>query len=70
MANSDLPFGGVGQAGYGKYHGEAGFRFFVHQKSVMLKGVQNMWPLTEIYPPYTEDKQKLIRYLMMTGNIT
>lgn len=28
VANSHLPFGGVGKSGYGRYHGEAGFKYF------------------------------------------
>ena len=70
VLNSELPFGGVGNSGYGKYHGEAGFRFFVHQKSVMLKPVMNSWPSNALYPPYTKDKQELIKRLQSVGNLT
>ena len=31
-----LPFGGVGASGYGAYHGEAGFREFSHERSVLV----------------------------------
>lgn len=38
MSNSELPFGGVGQSGYGgAYHGAASFDLFSHRKSVMRK---------------------------------
>ncbi len=31
---SSLPFGGVGESGYGSYHGRAGFDTFSHRKSI------------------------------------
>ena len=34
----NLPFGGVGQSGIGKFHGEEGFRNFSNQKSITFKG--------------------------------
>jgi coniferyl-aldehyde dehydrogenase len=34
MMLSDLPFGGVGQSGYGAYHGEVGFTTFTHLRAV------------------------------------
>ena len=35
--NPDLPFGGVGYSGYGKYHGEAGFKALSNAKPVFIK---------------------------------
>lgn len=37
MANPELPFGGVGNSGMGRYHGKFGFDSFSHQKSVLQK---------------------------------
>ena len=34
---SDLPFGGVGESGYGAYHGKTGFDTFSHRKSVVRR---------------------------------
>jgi acyl-CoA reductase-like NAD-dependent aldehyde dehydrogenase len=34
---SELPFGGVGESGIGRYHGKAGFDTFSHFKSVLRK---------------------------------
>ena len=31
----DLPFGGVGASGFGRYHGRAGFECFSNMKSVL-----------------------------------
>ena len=50
VAHDGLPFGGVGDSGWGAYHGEAGFLRFCHQKSVLL---QSRWSMgTLLYPPY------------------
>ena len=50
VAHDNLPFGGVGDSGWGSYHGEAGFVRFCHQKSVL---VQSRWaPGALLYPPY------------------
>lgn len=35
LANPYLPFGGVGQSGFGAYHGEHSFQTFSHQKGVL-----------------------------------
>lgn len=34
---SDMPFGGVGESGYGAYHGKTGFDTFSHRKSVLRR---------------------------------
>lgn len=38
VANGNLPFGGVGPSGLGKYHGKDSFNTFTHSKSVMKRG--------------------------------
>lgn len=63
MLNSDLPFGGVGYSGYGRYHGIEGFKAFSNPKSVMAKTVMNSYPYSKIFPPFTQDKQNLIKML-------
>ena len=50
IAHDNLPFGGVGDSGWGAYHGEQGFLRFCHQKSVL---VQSRWAMGHLfYPPY------------------
>jgi len=62
IANSNLPFGGVGNSGMGNYHGKAGFDTFTHKKSVLDKAT---WLDPSVkYPPYTSKKLKLIRWIM------
>ncbi len=49
----ELPFGGVGSSGMGKYHGKAGFDNFTHFKSVLKRP---FWlDLNFRYPPYKLD---------------
>lgn len=50
LGNLDLPFGGIGSSGFGKYHGRKSFQTFSHQKSIMKKGTWLDIPLR--YPPY------------------
>ncbi len=51
LGNMDLPFGGVGQSGFGSYHGKQSFDTFSHQKSVMKKA--NWLDIPMRYPPYS-----------------
>ena len=49
----ELPFGGVGTSGMGKYHGKASFDNFTHYKSVLKRP---FWlDLNFRYPPYKLD---------------
>ncbi|MEL0456285.1 aldehyde dehydrogenase [Flavobacteriaceae bacterium SZ-1-7] len=38
FGNQNLPFGGVGASGMGKYHGKYGFDTFSHQKAIIKRG--------------------------------
>ena len=50
IAHENLPFGGVGESGWGAYHGETGFLRFTQQKPVLL---QSRWAAAGLfYPPY------------------
>ncbi|WP_439587023.1 coniferyl aldehyde dehydrogenase [Hydrogenophaga sp.] len=50
VAHEGLPFGGVGESGWGSYHGESGFLRFTQQKPVL---VQSRWAMGKLfYPPY------------------
>lgn len=50
LANSAMPFGGVGESGMGGYHGKWSFDTFTHWKSVLKKS--NLIDLPMRYPPY------------------
>ncbi|MBN2280342.1 MAG: aldehyde dehydrogenase [Candidatus Marinimicrobia bacterium] len=59
IANSNLPFGGVGHSGIGSYHGEAGFRAFSHYKSILDK--PSWFELGLKYFPQTKGKLNFIK---------
>ncbi len=59
IANSNLPFGGVGNSGLGSYHGEAGFKVFTHYKSILDKPTFIELPLK--YYPHTHTKMSWIK---------
>ena len=50
IANDRLPFGGIGQSGMGKYHGESTFKTFSHYKPYLSKPLWIDPPLR--YPPF------------------
>lgn len=58
VAQEDLPFGGVGASGMGRYHGVEGFRTFSHEKSVFVRPKLSFMKL--IYPPYGKWIQKTL----------
>ncbi len=62
LSNDYLPFGGVGNSGFGNYHGKYGFEAFSHKKAVLNRVT---WGEPDIkYPPYTEKKLGWIKKLM------
>lgn len=62
LANSNLPFGGVGNSGLGQYHGVFGFEAFSHQKSILHKSFWLETPLK--YWPYSNKKLNWIKKLL------
>jgi aldehyde dehydrogenase (NAD+) len=50
----DLPFGGVGNSGMGKYHGEWGFRTYTNARGVLYHGTRIDPDLR--YPPYSSER--------------
>jgi len=65
VAHDHLPFGGVGDSGWGAYHGEHGFLRFSHQKAVYLQG---RWSAAQwLYPPYGQRFDKLMAVLRRWG---
>ena len=62
MANPELPFGGTGYSGMGRYHGKFGFDTFSHQKSVMKR---SFWFDAAIrYAPSSARKRYLLKKLL------
>lgn len=51
---NDLPFGGVGKSGMGKYHGKEGFEAFSNKQSIFVqRGIGHFTGLKLLYPPYS-----------------
>ena len=61
VAHDNLPFGGVGDSGWGAYHGETGFLRFCHQKAVFTQSRLGLGHL--FYPPYGERWRRLMAWL-------
>jgi len=58
IINDRLPFGGIGNSGMGKYHGEATFNTFSHFKPYISKPLWIDIPLR--YPPF-KNKMKFLK---------
>ncbi|MEA2344908.1 MAG: aldehyde dehydrogenase [Thermoanaerobaculia bacterium] len=55
----NLPFGGVGESGVGKAHGQFGFEAFSNARGVFEQPTR-FSAIQLLYPPYTKFKKKLI----------
>ena len=62
LANHNLPFGGIGNSGQGRYHGYFGFLELSHQRAVLENNLPNS-SLDLIYPPYSAAKSTFIQIL-------
>ncbi len=61
VVNPNLPFGGIGESGIGKYHGKYSFEVFSHAKAYMTRSTKIDPKIA--YPPYG-NKEKLIRKIL------
>ncbi len=55
------PFGGVGDSGMGRYHGQWSFETFTHRKGVLAKSTHLDFPVR--YPPYTDGHLALMKLI-------
>jgi acyl-CoA reductase-like NAD-dependent aldehyde dehydrogenase len=62
VAQDDLPFGGVGPSGMGRYHGREGFDTFSQRKSVFRQSRLNGLKLFRA--PYGKRFEALVRFLL------
>ena len=62
VANPNLPFGGVGNSGFGAYHGEASFEVFSHRKTYMKKSTR--FDPKFLYPPYDDQQVRMIKKVL------
>lgn len=56
-----IPFGGVGQSGFGQYHGKFSFDNFSNRKPVARRSF--LIEFSFRYPPWNEKKLQLLRHL-------
>merc|ERR1711920_628591 len=67
LANSELPFGGVGKSGMGTSHGHYSFKAFTHEKAVLQKypAIDELPIMKQLlaarFPPYTNLKEILLK---------
>lgn len=62
LTNENLPFGGVGSSGMGRYHGRAGFDTFTHEKSIYE--VPSWWDMPYRFHPYTEKAMNILKKVL------
>lgn len=58
MVSPELPFGGIGNSGMGRYTGWYGFETFSHMKPVMKRSFRFDAPMR--YPPYSDFKRRIM----------
>jgi aldehyde dehydrogenase (NAD+) len=61
VASVNLPFGGVGNSGMGRYHGYESFKAFTYEKGIVKRS--SKIDIKLVFPPY-KNKLKLIRKVM------
>lgn len=69
--SANLPFGGVGGSGFGKYHGKYTLDTFSNQRAVLKRGFNPIleWIGSSRYPPYNDNKLLFLTQLGMNRKI-
>ncbi|MBT2555963.1 aldehyde dehydrogenase family protein [Arthrobacter sp. ISL-5] len=62
VGQDDLPFGGVGESGMGKYHGIEGFRTLSHPKGIYTQGRWNAADL--LHAPFGKRADRLLGFFL------
>jgi coniferyl-aldehyde dehydrogenase len=63
---NDLPFGGVGNSGLGKYHGIEGFQTFSNSQAQFIqRGLGKFTSIKLLYPPYTGFSRFMMKLLRL-----
>lgn len=70
LTNHELPFGGVGESGIGRYHGKWGFDEFTHFRGVFVKDTTFTSGALVPPPPYKDSLYSLIMKFTVLGFFT
>ena len=62
MLNTNLPFGGIGNSGYGFYQGRWSFEAFSHKKGIYNRALSD--EPAPVFPPY-QDHVKFIKQIYL-----
>jgi len=62
MLNTNLPFGGIGNSGYGFYQGRWSFETFSHRKSVLNRALSD--DPAPVFPPYLDHVTMIKQYYL------
>lgn len=65
---SNAPFGGIGESGYGAYHGKFSFRYFTHERTTIETKLSTEKMMMSRYPPFTDGKDKLLAAAQQSYN--
>lgn len=60
-ADPEMPFGGVGKSGFGRYHGYSSFKTFTYEKTFYYQTADYANKL--IYPPYSRRALAALRFI-------
>ncbi len=63
LVHSDMPFGGIGNSGMGKYHGPEGFATMSHQRAVLHN--PKFYSLKVMFPPFGNPVHKIMEKVFM-----
>lgn len=61
LSEINLPFGGVGNSGFGSYHGKKSFETFSHYKSILKRNLK--FEINLRYPPYSDKLLRKLKHL-------
>lgn len=67
MVCPELPFGGVGSSGMGRYHGKAGFDAMTNPRALLYKS--SLLDLAVRYPPHTPTNLAITRAALFTPRL-
>lgn len=61
VALPNAPFGGIGNSGYGAYHGIYSFKAFTHERITIEQKLWNEFMVKVRYPPFAPNKDKVLQ---------